>query len=126
VPGRERLRRHPDRKTAALLECPVVLRPVADLVARPGDLMAARLIGLVGHRASGKRGSGPIRSTLAQPKPKARNFAPTPPAPARVRRSGPEPSRRRARAPHGAGGPASSTARNGPEPGRGSPAGGTP
>src|SRR3954453_1062026 len=78
VPGRERLGRDPARKTAALLECPVVLWPVADLVARPGDLMAARLIGLVGHRASGKRGSGPIRSTLAQPKPKARNFAPTP------------------------------------------------
>src|SRR4051794_9157312 len=34
----------------------------------------------VGHRSSGKRGSGPIRSTLAQPKPKARNFAPTPDA----------------------------------------------
>src|SRR4051812_28653743 len=56
----------------------LVLWPVADLVARPGDLVAARLIGLVGHRASGKRGSGPIRSTLPQPKPKARNFAPTP------------------------------------------------
>src|SRR4051812_48044368 len=78
VPGRERLRRDPDCEAAALLECPVVLWPVADLVARPGDLVAARLIGLVGHRASGKRGSGPIRSTLAQPKPKARNFAPTP------------------------------------------------
>src|SRR3954463_5814770 len=78
VPGRERLRRDPDREAVALLECPVVLWPVADLVARPGDLVAARLIGLVGHRASGKRGSGPIRSTLAQPKPKARNFAPTP------------------------------------------------
>src|SRR3954463_16156440 len=78
VPGRERLRRHPDREAAALLQRPVVLRPVADLVARPGDLVAARLIGLVGHRSSGKRGNGPIRSTLAQPKPKARNFAPTP------------------------------------------------
>src|SRR4051812_21483991 len=78
MPSRERLGRHPDCEAAALLECPVVLWPVADLVARPGDLVAARLIGLVGHRASGKRGSGPIRSTLAQPKPKARNFAPTP------------------------------------------------
>src|SRR5215207_907862 len=78
VPGRKRLGRDPDREAAALLECPVVLWPVADLVARPGALVAARLIGLVGHRASGKRGSGPIRSTLAQPKPKARNFAPTP------------------------------------------------
>jgi len=78
VPGRERLRRGPDREAAALLECPVLLWPVAVLVACPGDLVAARLIGLVGHRASGKRGSGPIRSTLAQPKPKARNFAPTP------------------------------------------------
>src|SRR4051812_11776610 len=82
MPGRERLRRDPDREAVALLECPVVLWPVADLVARPGDLVAARLIGLVGHRASGKRGSGPIRSTLAQPKPKARNFAPTPQHPA--------------------------------------------
>src|SRR3954466_16153133 len=70
--------RDPDCEAAALLQRPVVLRPVADLVARPRDLVAARLIGLVGHRASGKRGSGPIRSTLAQPKPKARNFAPTP------------------------------------------------
>src|SRR3954447_13696478 len=80
MPSRERLGRHPDCEAAALLECPVVLWPVADLVARPGDLVAARLIGLVGHRASGKRGSGPIRSTLPQPKPKARNFAPTPPS----------------------------------------------
>src|SRR4051812_27644794 len=78
VPGRERLGRDPDCEAAALLQRPVVLWPVADLVARPGDLVAARLIGLVGHRAAGKRGSGPIRSTLPQPKPKARNFAPTP------------------------------------------------
>src|SRR4051794_2565203 len=78
MPSRKRLGRDPDCEAAALLECPAVLWPVADLVARPGDLVAARLIGLVGHRASGKRGSGPIRSTLAQPKPKARNFAPTP------------------------------------------------
>src|SRR4051812_5671327 len=78
MPSRERLGRDPDCEAAPLLECPVVLWPVADLVARPGDLVAARLIGLVGHRASRKRGSGPIRSTLAQPKPKARNFAPTP------------------------------------------------
>src|SRR4051812_640594 len=78
VPGRERLGRDPDCEAAPLLQRPVVLWPVADLVARPRDLVAARLIGLVGHRASGKRGSGPIRSTLPQPKPKARNFAPTP------------------------------------------------
>src|SRR4051812_41609742 len=70
MPSRERLGRHPDCKAAALLECPVVLWPVADLVARPGDLVAARLIGLVGHRASGKRGSGPIRPTAALPKPR--------------------------------------------------------
>src|SRR3954469_4446100 len=78
MPSRERLGRDPDCEAAALLQRPVVRRPVADLVARPRDLVAARLIGLVGHRASGNRGSGPIRSTLAQPKPKARNFAPTP------------------------------------------------
>src|SRR4051794_29628533 len=78
MPSRKRLGRDPDCEAAPLLQCPVVLWPVADLVARPRDLVAARFIGLVGHRASGKRGSGPIRSPLAQPKPKARNFAPTP------------------------------------------------
>src|SRR4051812_46391134 len=78
MPSRERLRRDPDREAAALLERPVVLRPVADLVARPGDLVAARFIGLVGHRSSGERGSGPIRPTVALPKPQGSNFAPTP------------------------------------------------
>src|SRR3954467_12480402 len=81
MPSRERLRRDPDREAAALLERPVVLRPVADLVARPGDLVAARFIGLVGHRSSGERGSGPIRPTVALPKPQGSNFAPTPCAP---------------------------------------------
>src|SRR5215204_1250808 len=66
VPGRERLRRDPDREATALLQCPVVLRPVADLVARPRDLMAARLSGFVGHRSSEKRGESPIRSAKAQ------------------------------------------------------------
>src|SRR3954447_15460153 len=78
MPSRERLGRDPDCEAAPLLQRPVVRRPVADLVARPGDLVAARFMDLVGHRSSGKRGSGPIRSTLPQPKPKARNFAPTP------------------------------------------------
>src|SRR4051794_4655224 len=55
MPGRERLGRDPDCEAAPLLQRPVVLWPVADLVARPGDLVAARLMGLVGHRASGKR-----------------------------------------------------------------------
>src|SRR4051812_49951953 len=75
VPGRERLGRDPDCEAAALLQRPVVLRPVADLVARPGDLVAARPICPVGAPGSGKRGSGPIRSTPGQPKPKARESA---------------------------------------------------
>ena len=32
--------------------------------------MTARFIGLVGHRSSGERGSGPIRPTVALPKPR--------------------------------------------------------
>jgi short subunit dehydrogenase-like uncharacterized protein len=32
--------------------------------------VAARFIGLVGHRSSGERGSGPIRPTVALPKPR--------------------------------------------------------
>src|SRR3712207_7762093 len=51
VPGGQGLRRHPDRQAAAVLERPVVLRPVGHPIARPGDLVAARLIGLVGHRS---------------------------------------------------------------------------
>ncbi len=43
-----------------LLQRPVVVRPVGHLVARPPDLVAARLIGLAGHRLSTERGSGPI------------------------------------------------------------------
>src|SRR4051794_23287611 len=70
MPSRERLGRDPDCEAAPLLQRPVVRRPVADLVARPGDLVAARLIGLVGHRSSGERGSGPIRPTAALPKPR--------------------------------------------------------
>src|SRR5207244_3978278 len=70
MPGRERLRRDPECEASPLLERPVVRRPVADLVARPGDLVAARFIGLVGHRLSGKRGSGPIRPTATLPKPR--------------------------------------------------------
>src|SRR4051812_33300880 len=70
MPGRERLRRDPDREAAALLECPVVLRPIRYPVARPGDLVTARFIGLVRHRSSGERGSGPIRPTGALPKPR--------------------------------------------------------
>src|SRR4051812_38843907 len=70
MPSRKRLGRDPDREAAPLLQRPVVLWPVADLVARPGDLVAARFIGLVGHRSSGERGSGPIRPTVALPKPR--------------------------------------------------------
>ena len=47
-----------------LLQRPVVVRPVGHLVARPPDLVAARLIGLAGHRLSTERGSGPIRPIL--------------------------------------------------------------
>src|SRR4051812_20734577 len=70
MPSRKRLGRDPDREAAPLLQRPVVRRPVADLVARPGDLVPARFIGLVGHRSSGERGSGPIRPTAALPKPR--------------------------------------------------------
>jgi hypothetical protein len=55
MPGRQGLRRHPDRQAATLLERPVVLRPVAHPIARPGYPVAARLIGLVGHRSSRRR-----------------------------------------------------------------------
>jgi len=71
MPGRERLRRHPDRQAPALLQRPVILRPVRDLVARPWDLVAARLIGLVGHSSSEEPGSSPIRSAAQSPKPEA-------------------------------------------------------
>src|SRR5215213_10286191 len=46
MPGRQRLRRDPDCEATPLLQRPVVLWPVADLVARPGDLVPARFIGL--------------------------------------------------------------------------------
>src|SRR5215204_1273835 len=71
VPGRERLGRDPDREAAPLLQRPVVRRPVADLVARPGEFVAARLIGFVGHWSPARRGDGPIRPTVVLPKPKA-------------------------------------------------------
>src|SRR3954469_21825347 len=71
MPSRKRLGRNPDCEAAPLLERPVVLRPVADLVARPRDLVTARLMDLVGHRSSGERGDGPIHSTVALPKPEA-------------------------------------------------------
>jgi hypothetical protein len=63
---RQGLWRHPHRQAAALLERPVVGRPVGHLVARPGDLVAARLIGLVGHRSSTRRGD-PILSARPGP-----------------------------------------------------------
>src|SRR4029453_5667583 len=59
MPGRQGLWRHPDRQAAAVLERPVVLWPVGHFITRPGDLVAARLIGLVGHRSSRRRGSWP-------------------------------------------------------------------
>src|SRR4051812_42497906 len=71
MPSRKRLGRDPDCEAVPLLECPVVLRPVADLVARPRDLVTARLMDLVGHRSSGERGDGPIHSTVVLPKPEA-------------------------------------------------------
>src|SRR3954466_8631050 len=74
MPSRKRLGRDPDCEAAPLLERPIVLRPVADLVARPRDLMTARLMDLVGHRSSGERGDGLIRSTVALPKPEAVNL----------------------------------------------------
>src|SRR5215207_7003314 len=55
MPRCQGLRRHPDRQAAALLERPVVFWPVGYPIARPGDLVAAWLIGLVGHRSSRRR-----------------------------------------------------------------------
>lgn len=45
MPGRLRLGRYPDRQAPTLLQRPVILRPVGDLVARPWNLVTARLIG---------------------------------------------------------------------------------
>src|SRR4051812_2186147 len=68
-----------------------------------------------------RHGGGPPVRYAAQQSTPMRSH----PAPARVRQSRPEPSRTPFHAPHGAGGSASSTARNGPEPGRLAPGGGT-
>ncbi len=59
----------PDREAAALLQRPVVGRPVADLVAHPRDPVAAWLISLAGHQASRERGRRPILPATALPKP---------------------------------------------------------
>jgi len=71
LPGRDRFRRDPDREAPTPLQRLIVFRPVLDAVARLWDLMAARLIGLVGHQASSKRGSGPIRSPPPRPNSEA-------------------------------------------------------
>src|SRR6478752_6014489 len=77
APSRDRLGRDPDRQVPPPLQRPVVFRPVLDPVARPWDLVAARLIEPVGHRASSRRGSGPYRSAAAPLKPGSGIFAPT-------------------------------------------------
>src|SRR4051795_6802997 len=56
------------------LQCPIVFRPVLDPVARPWDLVAARLIELVGHRASSRRGSGPISLRRRPAQARERHF----------------------------------------------------
>src|SRR5215212_1451801 len=78
MPGRQGLRCHPHCQAAALLERPVILWPVGHLVTRPGDLVAARLIGLVGHRSSRRGGTDPILPALASSKSPALICAPRP------------------------------------------------
>ena len=70
LPGRECLRCDPDSQAPALLQRAVIFGPVLDAVACPGDLVTAWFICLVGHQASGARGSGPLRPTVAPPKPR--------------------------------------------------------
>src|SRR4051795_7503789 len=76
VPGRERLGRDPDCETAPLLERPVVLRPVADLVARPRDLVPARFIGLASVIRETRR--WPYTPHRGAAQAQGSNFAPTP------------------------------------------------
>src|SRR3954453_5083936 len=75
APGRDRLGRDPDRQPPPPLQRSVVFRPVLDPVARPWDLVAARLIEPVGHRASSRRGSGPISLRPLPPQARERNFS---------------------------------------------------
>src|SRR4051812_8666707 len=75
APGRDRLGRDPDRQLPPPLQRPVIFRPVLDPVARPWDLVAARLIEPVGHPAD--EGGAPYRSAAAPPKPGSGIFAPT-------------------------------------------------
>src|SRR3954466_1705141 len=74
APGRDRLRRDPDRQVPPPLQRPVIFRPVLDPVARPWDLVAARLIEPVGHRASSRRGSGPISLRRRPAQTRERHF----------------------------------------------------
>src|SRR4051794_17682000 len=74
APGRDRLGRAPDRQAPPPLQRPVVFRPVLDPVARPWDLVAARLIEPVGHRASSRRGSGPISLRRRPAQARERHF----------------------------------------------------
>src|SRR3954466_4674028 len=84
APGRDRLGRDPDRQLPPPLQRPVVFRPVLDPVARPWDLVAARLIKPVGHRASSRRGSGPISLRRRPAQTRSGIFAPTRPQPPRL------------------------------------------
>src|SRR4051812_2335166 len=74
MPSRKRLGRDPDCEAAPLLQRPVIFRPVLDPVARPWDLVAARLIELVGHRASSRRGSSPISLRRRPAQARERHF----------------------------------------------------
>src|SRR4051812_25096825 len=81
VPGRQGLRRYPHRQATALLERPVVLRPVAHPVARPGYPVAAGLIGHWPCKASviqTMRETDLILPAQASPKPPTAFCAPRP------------------------------------------------
>ena len=84
APSRDRLGRDPDRQIPPPLQRPVVFRPVLDPVARPWDLVAARLIEPVGHQASSRRGSGPISRRRRPAQARERAFCTN----AMLRRSG--------------------------------------
>ena len=74
LPGRERFRRHPDSQVAALLQRPVILRPVLDAVACPGNPVTACFIELVGHQASGAGSAAPYTPPLPYPSPRTTDF----------------------------------------------------
>src|SRR3954453_22864021 len=74
VASERSLGRDPDHQVPPLLQRPVIFRPVLDPVARPWDLVAARLIEPVGHRASSRQGNGPISLRRRPAQARERHF----------------------------------------------------